>query len=255
MILVNVSLVNFSKKSCKNFGIILKEIPCESHNSMGPGERYHAPLRRIYKKLKMENPKLDNETCLSIAVHGLNNTANPQGLIPTLLVFGCIPKIPLGNIKHLCPTQRERCAAMESAQKEMEVRVAEQRLKLASKLRTKERTMFNIMPGTDVLVYREKSKQWESPFKLISYDGYKTAKVRMGKEVEPFSVTAVKEYLKETEQLGTTGETTGEEDLGEGSRIEVYWPLDYKYYPGTIAKYDKESKTHIIEYDDGEREH
>ena len=78
----------------------------------------------------------------------------------------------------------------------MEVTVAEQRLKIASKPRTKEMTVFTITPGTDELVHREKSEQWEGPFKLISYDGYKTPKVRMGKEVKPFSVTAVKEYLK-----------------------------------------------------------
>ena len=51
----------FFKKSGAEFGIITKEVLCESHNSLGPGEWYHAPLKRIYKKLKEEQPDLSNE--------------------------------------------------------------------------------------------------------------------------------------------------------------------------------------------------
>ena len=81
----------FFQKSCKHFGIITKKVPFESHNSLGPVERYHAPLKRIYKKLKHESPDMDDKLALSTAVHGLNNKANPEGLIPTLFVFGTIP--------------------------------------------------------------------------------------------------------------------------------------------------------------------
>ncbi len=35
----------FFQKTCAEFGIITKEIPCESHDSLGPGEHYHAPLK------------------------------------------------------------------------------------------------------------------------------------------------------------------------------------------------------------------
>ena len=79
----------------------------------------------MYKKIKHEIPKIDNKLALSIAVHGLNNTENPEGLIPALLVFGNIPKLPLGSIEHLCPDQRSRFAAIEPPKKEMEKIVAE----------------------------------------------------------------------------------------------------------------------------------
>ena len=68
----------------------------------------------------------------------------------------------------------------------------------------------------------------------------------MGKEVRPLSVSAVKDFFKETEQSGITGEV----ELGVGSRIEVYWQLDNNYYPVTIAKYDEERKKHIVESED-----
>ena len=69
------------------------------------------------KEAKNRKPRFGQRNHFSIAVHGLNNTANPEGLIPKLLVFGCMPKIPLSNLKHLCPTQRERFAARESARR------------------------------------------------------------------------------------------------------------------------------------------
>ena len=135
-----------------------KRLPCEPHNSSGAGERYNAPLRKMYQKLKFEHPTMNNELGFSIATYGLKNTANPEGLIPSLLVLGTIPKIPLGNLKHLCRNQKERFEAMELARKAMEKMVVEQRLKIASKSRTKEIEIFDICLGFSVLVYREKKK-------------------------------------------------------------------------------------------------
>ncbi len=87
---------DFFQNACSKFGVINKEVPCESHNSLGSGERYHAPLRRIYMKWKLENTLMHHDVTLSVAVHGLNNTANPKGLIPNLLVFGTMAKIATG---------------------------------------------------------------------------------------------------------------------------------------------------------------
>ena len=139
--------------------MITIEIPCESHSSLGPGERYHAPLKRIYNKLKEEEPGLSNELTLSIAVNGMNMTANTEGLIPTLLVFGTVPKIALGNIEHLTRTQKQRFTAMESARKQIERFVAQLRLKIATKLRIKGMDIFNTSPGPLVLVYGEKMER------------------------------------------------------------------------------------------------
>ncbi len=158
MISVLVFTSEFFQKTCAEFGIVTREIPCESHNSLGPGEGYHAPLRKIYRKLKEEQPELDPSVQLSISVHALNNIANPRGLIPSLFVFSSVPKITLGNTSHLSLSQKQGFAAMESARKEMEKIVAEQKLKLAGKLRTRGMDVFSICPGSHVLVYREKKK-------------------------------------------------------------------------------------------------
>ncbi len=36
-------------------GTVAQTSGVESHNSLGPGERYHAPLRRIFNKIMHEN--------------------------------------------------------------------------------------------------------------------------------------------------------------------------------------------------------
>jgi hypothetical protein len=41
------------KASCAALGIRLRHTGTESHNSLGTGERFHAPLRRIYNKVSL----------------------------------------------------------------------------------------------------------------------------------------------------------------------------------------------------------
>ncbi len=87
-------------------------------------------------------------------------------------------------------------------------------------MRTKSMEIFDIQPGSEVLVYRERLKRWTGPFILKSYDGRKTAFVDRGNLIEPFSIVNVKKFRHESPSAG--------------DRIEVYWPDDQKYYPGTI---------------------
>ena len=91
----------FFKKALMHFGIVAKPVPTEAQNAFSVGERYQGPLRRIFTKVKIEFPSLDNDTALSVAVMALNNTARPEGLTPTLLVFGTVPKLPVGHVDSL----------------------------------------------------------------------------------------------------------------------------------------------------------
>ena len=52
----------------------------------------------------------------------------------------------------------------------------------------------------------------------------------------------------EPEELGTT------RDLCVGDEIEVYWPLDNKFYTGSITEYNENTGKLIIAYDDGQNE-
>lgn len=59
----------------------------ESHSSMGIGERYHAPLRNTFRKLKLEYAHVKPSPLLSMSVFALNNTLGPEGVVPSVLVF------------------------------------------------------------------------------------------------------------------------------------------------------------------------
>ena len=72
-------------RNCSSLGILVKYIPVESPNSMGIGERYHDPLRRIYKKIADDSRNLHPTLILSSAVSAMNDTMGPEGFVPTLL--------------------------------------------------------------------------------------------------------------------------------------------------------------------------
>ncbi|RYC58587.1 hypothetical protein CHU98_g7622 [Xylaria longipes] len=62
--------------------------------AIGKVERAHGPLRRAYDILRKEiDVRTDNELILQMAIKALNDTAGPNGLVPTLLVFGAYPRI------------------------------------------------------------------------------------------------------------------------------------------------------------------
>ena len=51
-------------------------------------ERYHGPLRRIYHIITAELLDISKDMALQMAFKAINDSAGPDGLIPTLLVFG-----------------------------------------------------------------------------------------------------------------------------------------------------------------------
>ena len=54
-------------------------------------ERYYAPLRRVYKIISLELKDASEELTLQIAVKAINDSASPDRLVPTLLVFSAYP--------------------------------------------------------------------------------------------------------------------------------------------------------------------
>ena len=123
----------------------------KAHNSLGPGERYHEPLRRIYQKIRYSEPGINIQLALllavnltarsnaSLALKAINDTMNPEGLVPSLLVFGVLPRFPPFNTElpgqappvlvTQCPPDRMR--ALQMARAEMETISAELSLQRA----------------------------------------------------------------------------------------------------------------------------
>jgi hypothetical protein len=86
----NFSSAEFQQQA-KAMAIEVKEVPVEAHNSIRKVEQYHAPLHRAYEIISQELNGASGELILQMAVKAVNNSADPDGLIPTLLVFGAYP--------------------------------------------------------------------------------------------------------------------------------------------------------------------
>jgi hypothetical protein len=62
-------------------------VPIEAYNLVGMVECYYGPLRRIYYIITTELPDIGKDMALQMAFKAINDSAGPNGLIPTLLVF------------------------------------------------------------------------------------------------------------------------------------------------------------------------
>src|SRR6266536_5224967 len=65
----------------------------KAYNSVGKVERYHTPVRRVYKLFLKSFPEISKEERLALSVKCVNDIAGPDGLVPTLLVFGAYLRI------------------------------------------------------------------------------------------------------------------------------------------------------------------
>jgi hypothetical protein len=81
------------KLHAKSISILTKSVPIKAYNSIGLVERYYRPLRRIYYIITTEAPDLSKDAALQIAFKALNDTAGPNSLIPTLLIFSTYPRM------------------------------------------------------------------------------------------------------------------------------------------------------------------
>src|SRR6266700_4506684 len=88
---------NFISKEFKQYAIILgiaiKSVPVKAHNLVGIVERYYGPLCRIYYIIITELPDISKDMALQMAFKAINDSAGPDGLTPTLLVFGAYPRM------------------------------------------------------------------------------------------------------------------------------------------------------------------
>jgi len=112
---------NFTSKEFSNeakaLGIQVKEVPIEAHHSIGKVESYHQVVERIFTIFRQEIPQEILENVLQMTIKAINDTAGPNGLVPTLLVFGTYPRIT----EFSPPSQSvgQRSLAVEKATKEL----------------------------------------------------------------------------------------------------------------------------------------
>jgi hypothetical protein len=209
---------NFTSREFKHLaasiGSIAITVPVEAHWSIGAVERYHAVLRRAYLILKQELTDVSSDALLQMAVKAVNDTAGPDGLVPTLLVFGAYPKI--SEYDPPAPSVQERAAAIRKAM--IEVRKAHAERQVNDALNTRNgptSTAVHRLPlNSDVLVWREGKTgyagAWKGPHTLLSVDG-ESCVVQLSSGPTTFRTTSVKPYFNDTvsKEQETVSQTQG----------------------------------------------
>jgi hypothetical protein len=142
-------------RNAKSIGSTTKCVPVEAHHSIGLVERYHAPLRRAFEIITEELPQLNKQFALQMATKAVNDTAGPDGLVPTLLVYGTYPRMTTSD--NPSPTVTERGRAIEKAMKQVVEMYTKRQVRDALKQRNGLRTSktLGVLIGGEVLVYRE----------------------------------------------------------------------------------------------------
>jgi predicted ATP-grasp superfamily ATP-dependent carboligase len=136
-------------------GIKVKIVPVEAYNSVGIVERYYGPIRRAYLIITTKIPGIDKDIALQIAFKAINDTTGPDGLVPTLLVYGALPRIVEYNAP--LPTVTQCLAALKKAIAEIQKLQARRQVSDALNTRNGPSTtdIHDLILNSDVLVWRE----------------------------------------------------------------------------------------------------
>ncbi|KAI0995528.1 hypothetical protein K3495_g12651 [Podosphaera aphanis] len=188
------------KQSAKGMSIQLHQVPTEAHNAVGVVERYHKPLRRAYAIIK-EELNVTKDVGLQIAVKAINDTAGPDGIIPTLLVFGAYARMVETDPPAI--TVSQHAMAIKKAMEEVGKLRAKQQVKAALNQRNSPNAdhIHSLPIGSQVLVWREKGG-WDGPYTLLAINK-ETCKIQLANHISEFRATVVKPYLEETEPSHT----------------------------------------------------
>ena len=210
---------NFKSQEFKQYasvtGTNIKIVPVEAHHSIGIVERYHGPLRRIFRIIADEIPDLSKEMALQMAFKAINDTAGPDGLIPTLLVYGAYPRIT--EYDPPSPTTTQRAMAIRKAMAELQKIKAKQQVANALNQRNGPITtsVKDLPLNSDVLVWREgntgQSGSWKGPYKLLRIEG-ESCVIALPREPKHFRITSVKPYYIDPELTDQEPQSTDHED-------------------------------------------
>jgi hypothetical protein len=156
-------------------GIKIKTVSVEAHNSIGLVERYHGPLRRAYRIITAELHDIDKDMALQIAFKAPNDSVGPDGLVPTLLVYGTYPRMVESDAPS--PTVAQRAVALKKSMEEIKKLRAERQIAAALNKRNRPKidAIHDLPLNSEVLVWREgnidQPGSWIGPYALVALEG------------------------------------------------------------------------------------
>jgi hypothetical protein len=140
--------------------IKIKEVPVEAYNSISIVERYYTLLYCLYKIIqdKLKDKNIDKKIILQIAVKAVNNSAGPNRLVPTLLVFSIY--LQLTEIDLLSLSVTKKAEAIRAAIKKVRQLYIERQVQdiLAIYNSPDIKIILDLLLQSDIQVWHEKDK-------------------------------------------------------------------------------------------------
>lgn len=245
---------NFASRDFRQLAQLMsistKEVPVEAHNSIGKVERYHTPLRRAYNIIQdeLKGEKISKDMILQMAQKAVNDSAGPDGIVPTLLVFGAYPRMT--NLDAPSPSIAKRANAISKATKEVRRLYAKRQVRDALAMRNGPNTRFTLdLPiNSLVRVWREK-EGWKGPYKLLATEG-EACTIELPHGPVVFRSTVVKPYY--TEENQETSETPLAQDHSNQIETPQETDTNQRYPTRTRAlprRFQLLAEQEIFQYD------
>jgi hypothetical protein len=152
---------NFASKEFRQFAALIavstKTVPVKAHWSIGLVKRAHPMLRRAYQIIteKLQGSGTIKELNLQITVKTVNDTAGPDGLVLTLLVFRAYPRI--STLNPLTPTITQQATTVRKAMAKVAKIRAKRQVNNALNQRNSPsvEAIHNLPLNSDILVWQE----------------------------------------------------------------------------------------------------
>lgn len=182
-------------------------------------------LKWSTEKVSADFRNIDPDYALILAVKAVNYSTGPNGIVPSLLVFGIYPGSHLSAPHPGVAHQRERMDAMWRALQEMNDISSGRRVDTA--LRTKVPTVASssIVLGAEVLGYKYSTVmtdqgQWTGPF-IVYYPFGKHCFIKIHGTLREFSIDCVNIYQRDSEKQGEDRPVLSPPDLPDPSHTFV----------------------------------
>ena len=192
----NLTAMEF-RANAHAMAIKVEEVPVEAHNSIGKVERYHHILKRAYEVISADlETTVTSDHILQMAVKAVNDTAGPNGLVPTLLVFGTYPRI--SELSPSSPSISIRANAIRKAMAEVRKLRATRQVAEGLSMRNGPNILETIqLPlQSEVKVWRE-NIGWTGPYILLARSNDDvTCTVDVNGKATNFRTVSVKPYYR-----------------------------------------------------------
>jgi hypothetical protein len=156
-----------------------------------------------------------------MAVKAVNNTAELNGLIPKLLVFGAFPRI--SHDSPPSPSITKRAKAVNQAMKKLRKHMAARQINAALNTRNgpdpAAYSPMDLPLQNEVRVWRE-NEGWQGPFRVVAHDGQNVT-LELPNGPATFRSTMVASYHRSSNQdiPGASNDHTSVEDADPSSIV------------------------------------